>query len=731
MSGLRTTLRILRDAPTNTSPSSPILQVASANRLIVGAALASSRRSIKFLVDESCSSLTFSCLSTQEAPPEIPKSVTPFGSTPKPRTTVLLFASATFIVSFGTSSPLFQLLEPTTTTTRLHTRASLRHCTFFELSSLDPEMQPSVTSPYVVVYFRQNPALFGKEAQDPFGGLQTFLNNYRVLFSPSTLRTYSREDLVNLADRVKVIFGIIDSWTANENNRFPSVVDRARLTVFGNLRDTIDPLIFQDDFDLRGWVMEDEEVAWDEGQVQSVTLAECKFGRPSTPFSTTKTNDEGDEESVGPDVLDIDFGPPKRGDKFYLAPPVASSRRPAFTGGAGSSTAAPPPKPPKPTQKSALLGPETKTGAATPLSATKTATATRSAPGTTTFTRTTETARKQPNKPSQTATKTSTASKAPAKTGGGASKSSTPGSARPGKAPDNLSLYSRCLTGSVVLVPPAKTATKGSTSTSTTPFNPRKRTQDAISSAQESTPASNLRDTKERAARSCTLPKITLLEDSPEPPPAKKQRLSKPAQTTNAQASSSTSVVRTKTKPKAMAGEDDRGRWHRHYNDFPHVNKLPEVNPQPNYPQAQSLILAKRNGIFANVDTDPAPELRVVEAMAAYTDRVVNGPYPWKCDQCNTSRKTCVFRGHSKKCDACASARNSCSILNKGLKFFFHQEDAAGRVALAPSHMASEAQRARRLRREADLLIDHAARLHYEADIMTAHNTVTRCRHAF
>ncbi|THU78662.1 hypothetical protein K435DRAFT_811359 [Dendrothele bispora CBS 962.96] len=572
MSSLRTTLRILRDAPTNTLPSGPILQVASANRLIVGAALASSRRSIKFFVDKSCSSLTFSCLSTQEAPPEIPKS------------------------SLLELLPLFQLLEPTATATRLHTRASLRDCTFFELSSLDPETQPSVTSPYVVVYFGQNPALFGKEAQDPFGGLQTFLNDYRVLFSPSALRTYSREDLVNLADRVKVIFGIIDSWIANENNRFPSVVDRARLTVFGNLRDATDPSIFQDDFDLRGWVMEDEEVAWDEGQVQSVTLAECKFGRPSTPFSTTKTNDEGDEESVGPDVLDIDFGLPKR----------------AFTGGTGPSTAAPPPKPPKPTRKSALLGPETTTGAATPSSATKTATATRSAPGTTTFTRTTETARKQPNKPSQTATKTSTASKAPAKTGGGASKSSTLGSARPGKAPDDLSLYSRCLTGSVVLVPPAKAATKG----------PR-------------------------------MPSLQLRSRLPPPicVTPKKGRLEA---TTNAQASSLTSVVRTKTKRKAMAGEDDRGRWHRHYNDFPHVNKLPEVNPQPNYPQAQSLILAKRNGIFANVDTDPAPKLRVVEAMAAYTDRVVNRPYPWKCDQCNTSCKTCVFCGHDKKCDACA-----------------------------------------------------------------------------
>ncbi|THU79214.1 hypothetical protein K435DRAFT_810899 [Dendrothele bispora CBS 962.96] len=276
------------------------------------------------------------------------------------------------------------------------------------------------------------------------------------------------------------------------------------------------------------------------------------------------------------------------------------------------------------------------TGAATPSSGTKVATGTCSAPGTTTLTRTTETVQKQPTKPAKTATKPTTASKAPAKISGGASKSSTPAPARPW-----------------VLVPRATTVTRGSASTSslTTPLNPRKRTQDVISSEQESTPASNLRATKERAARSRTLPSITVLEGSPEPPPAKKQQLSKPAQTNNAQASSSTSAVRIKTKPKAMAGEDDRGRWHRHYNDFPHVNKLPEVNPQPNYPQAQSLILAKRNGIFANVDTDPAPELRVVEAMVAYTDRVVNGPYPWKCDQCNTSRKTCVFRGHDKKCN--------------------------------------------------------------------------------
>ncbi|THU89737.1 hypothetical protein K435DRAFT_802518 [Dendrothele bispora CBS 962.96] len=730
MSGLHTTLRILRDAPTNTSPSSPILQVASANRLIVGAALASSRRSIKFFVDESCSSLTFFRLSTQEAPPEIPKS------------------------SLWELLPLFQLLEPTTTTTCLHTRASLRDRTFLELSSLDPEMQPSATSPYVVVYFGQNPGLFGKEAtlsptarskislptptttynfndylavlstksvfemahykstaQNPFGGLQAFLNGYRVLFSPSTLKTYFRDDLISLATRVKDIFGLVDAWTANINNELPLAVDRARLTVFCNLRDAYQPSIFEEDAELRSWVSEEEEKALNQGLAQLVSLAECKFGRPEMPFAMKTTNEDGEEESVVPDHSSINFGPPEKGEKFYLSPPIANSRRNPFTGGAGTSTSKTPPLPPKPTRKSAFAGLETKTGASTPLSATKVATATRSAPGITTSTRTSETTQKQPTKPAKTATKPATASKAPAKLNGGASKSSTPAPGHP--------------------LPRATRATKDSTTTSTTNSNRRKRTQDdlhyssvEISSEPESTPASNLRATKERAARSRTLPAIAVLEGSPEPPPAKKQRLSKTDPAPNAQASSSTSVVRTKTKRKAMAGEDDRGRWHRHYNDFPHVNKLPEVNPQPNYPQAQSLILAKRTGIFANVDTDPAPELRVVEAMAAYTDRVVNGPYPWKCDQCNTSRKVCVFCGHDKKCDACASARNSCSILSKGLKFFFHQEDAAGRVALAPSHMASEAQRARRLRKQADLLIDQAARLHYEADIMTAHNTV-------
>ncbi|THU80669.1 hypothetical protein K435DRAFT_874155 [Dendrothele bispora CBS 962.96] len=134
MSGLRTTLLILRDAPTNTLPSSPIRQVASANRLIVGAALASSRRSIKFFVDESCSSLRLDTDASadirhpnrQEAPPEIPKSVTPFGSEPKPRTTVLLFASATFIVSFGTSSPLSALGADRYGDSPAHSRKSSR-----------------------------------------------------------------------------------------------------------------------------------------------------------------------------------------------------------------------------------------------------------------------------------------------------------------------------------------------------------------------------------------------------------------------------------------------------------------------------------------------------------------------------------------------------------------------------------------------------------------------------
>ncbi|THU79213.1 hypothetical protein K435DRAFT_810898 [Dendrothele bispora CBS 962.96] len=294
----------------------PILQVASANRLIVGAALASPRRSIKFFIDESCSSLTFFRLFTQEAPPEIPKSVTPFSMT------------------------------------RLHTRASLRHCTFFELSSLDPEMQPSATSPYVVVYFRQNPAPFGKSgswdthkakkvsfgtfspfpalsntvtnsalkislptptttynfndylavlstksvfemayykstAHNPFGGLQAFLNDHRVLFSPSTLKTYHKKDLISLATRVKDIFGLVDAWTVNSNNELPLVIDRARLTVFRNLRGTYKPSIFNEDMELRSWVQEEEEKALDQGLAQLVSLAKCKFGRLETPFLTT------------------------------------------------------------------------------------------------------------------------------------------------------------------------------------------------------------------------------------------------------------------------------------------------------------------------------------------------------------------------------------------------------------------------------------------------------------
>ncbi|THU85849.1 hypothetical protein K435DRAFT_868878 [Dendrothele bispora CBS 962.96] len=682
--------------------SPPILQVASANRLIVGAALASPRRSIKFFVDEPCSSLTFDRLSTQEAPPEIPKS------------SLLEFL------------PLFQLLEPTTTTTRLHTRAN-------------PEMQPSATSPYVVVYFRQNPALFatlsqparskislptptttytfnnylavlGKQsvfemahykstAQNPFGGLQAFLNDHRVLFSPLTLKTYFREDLISLATRVKDIFGLVDAWTANINNELPLAVDRAWLTVFRNLRDAYDPSIFEEDAELgagggrKGFEPGESpephlrlplplHILSAQGLAQLVSLADCKFGRPETPFLTKTTNEDGEEVSIEPDHSSINFGPPEKGEKFYLSPPIASSRRNPFTGGDGASTSKPPPIPPKLTRKSAFSGLETKSGAATPSNATKTAMATRSAPGTTTSTRTSETTQKQPTKPAKTATKPATASKAPAKISGGASKSSTPAPARPWLPK--------------TLLPPRLPI----------PILAKGLRMAKISSAQELTPASNLRATKERAARSRTLPAIAVLEGSPEPPPAKKQRLSKPAPTTNAQASSSTAAVLTKIKPKAMAGEDDRGWWHRHYKDFPHVLKLPQVNPQPNYPNAQSLLLVKRNGIFANVDTDPAPELLRVEALAAYTDRVVNGPYPWKCNQCNTSRKTCVFRGHAK---------NSSSI-ERILPVEWRW--------LRLVDMASEAQRARRLRHEADLLIEHAARLHYEADIMTAHNTV-------
>ncbi|THU78263.1 hypothetical protein K435DRAFT_811701 [Dendrothele bispora CBS 962.96] len=140
-----------------------------------------------------------------------------------------------------------------------------------------------------------------------------------------------------------------------------------------------------------------------------------------------------------------------------------------------------------------------------------------------------EPVQKQPTKPAKTATKPATASKAPAKISGGASKSSTPAPARPyvyysisWGHKGNQRLYYHF----------------------NYPSNPRKRNQDAISSAQESTPASNLCATKERAARSRTLPAIAVLEGSPEPPPAKKQRISKPAQTTNAQASSSTAAVK-------------------------------------------------------------------------------------------------------------------------------------------------------------------------------------------
>ncbi|THV01349.1 hypothetical protein K435DRAFT_853907, partial [Dendrothele bispora CBS 962.96] len=248
------------------------------------------------------------------------------------------------------------------------------------------------------------------------------------------------------------------------------------------------------------------------GLAQPISLADCKFGRPKTPFSTKTTNEDGEEVSIEPDHSSINFGPPEKGEKFYLSPPIASSRRNPFTGGDGASTSKPPPIPPKPTRKSAFSNIETMIGAATPSSGTKIATGTRSAPGTTTSTRTSETTQKQPARP-------------------------------------------------WVLVPRALTATKGSTSTpSTTSTNPRKRTQDETASEQESTPASNLRATKERAARSRTLPAIAVLEGSPEPPPAKKQRLIKTEPAPNAQASSPTSVMRSKTKRKAMAGEDDRGR---------------------------------------------------------------------------------------------------------------------------------------------------------------------------
>ncbi|THU85399.1 hypothetical protein K435DRAFT_869335 [Dendrothele bispora CBS 962.96] len=672
MSGLRTTLRILRDAPTNTSPSSPILQSSSLYQVLRRRAMLKS----DFLSSLSPGGATgntenfFPPLSTLGADHYDDSSAHSRKSGNAAISDIsvcgrLLRAKPCTLCNTVTNSALKNLSPP-------------------------PQRRPTTsttTSPSSVesVFERPQGPLFPVDSEDLL-----------------------REDLISLATRVKDIFGLVDAWTVNIDNELPLVIDRARLTVFRNLRDAYDPSIFDEDAELRSWVSEEEEKALNQGLAQPISLADCKFGRPKTPFSTKITNEDGEEVSIEPDHSSINFGPPEKGEKFYLSPPIASSRRNPFTGGDGASTSKPPPNPPKPTRKSAFSNIETIIGAATPSSGTKIATGTRSAPGTTTSTRTSETTQKQPTKPAKTATKAATASKAPAKISGGASKSSTPAPARPW-----------------VLVPRATIATKGATSTpSTTSANPRKRTQDEIALEQESTPASNLRATKERAARSRTLPAIAVLEGSPEPPPAKKQRLIKTEPAPNAQASSSTSVARTKTKRKAMAGEDDRGRWHRHYNDFPHINKLPEVNPQPNYPNAQSLILAKRTGIFANVDTDPAPELRVVEAMAAYTDRVVNGPYPWKCDQCNTSRKICVFRGHNKKCDACASARNSCSILSDGLKFFFHQEDAAGRVALAPSHMASEAQRARRLRKQADLLIDQAARLHYEADIMTAHNTV-------
>ncbi|THU78264.1 hypothetical protein K435DRAFT_811702 [Dendrothele bispora CBS 962.96] len=233
-------------------------------------------------------------------------------------------------------------------------------------------------------------AHYKSTAQNPFGGLQAFLNNYWVLFSPSTLWTYHKEDLINLATRVKDIFGLVNAWTANDKNALPLIVDWARLTVFCNLRDAYEPSIFDQDAELRSWVQEEEEKALDQGLAHLVSLAECKFGRLEVPFLTTTTNEDGAEESVEPDHSAINFGPPEEGEKFYLSPPIASSCQNPFTRGDGASTSKPPPIPPKPTQKSALLGSETKTGAATPSNATKTVTATRSVPGTKTSTRTTE-----------------------------------------------------------------------------------------------------------------------------------------------------------------------------------------------------------------------------------------------------------------------------------------------------------------------------------------------------
>ncbi|THU79205.1 hypothetical protein K435DRAFT_810902, partial [Dendrothele bispora CBS 962.96] len=237
--------------------------------------------------------------------------------------------------------------------------------------------------------------------------------------------------------------GLVNAWTANDSNALPLVVDRARLTVFRNLRDAYEPSIFKEDAELRSWVQEEEEQSLNQGLAQPVTLAECKFGRLEMPFLTMTTNEDGAEESVEPDHSAINFGPPKQGDK------PSTSNTPSIL--------------PKPTCKSTLLGSGTRTGTPTPSSATKIATATRSAPGMTTLTRTSETTHKQPTKPAQTVTKSTTASKAPTKISGGASKSSTPRFTRP-----------------VVLVPPVKTENKGSTSTSTTPFNPHKRTQDAM-----------------------------------------------------------------------------------------------------------------------------------------------------------------------------------------------------------------------------------------------------------
>ncbi|THU98017.1 hypothetical protein K435DRAFT_857047 [Dendrothele bispora CBS 962.96] len=133
-------------------------------------------------------------------------------------------------------------------------------------------------------------AYYKSTAQNPFGGLQAFLNDHRVLFSPSMLRTYFKDDL-----------GLVNAWTVNDKNALPLIIDRGRLTVFCNLRDAYKPSIFEEDVKLRSWVQEEEEKALEQGVAQLVSLAECKFGRLETPFLTTTTNEDGEEASIEPD----------------------------------------------------------------------------------------------------------------------------------------------------------------------------------------------------------------------------------------------------------------------------------------------------------------------------------------------------------------------------------------------------------------------------------------------